>query len=634
MRVSTRWGYVFLALALLLGLSGSPATAEPSEPTLRFAAVGDFSATPQTSGVLQAIGAAGTDLTIALGDLSYQTSDEQIWCDYVTARVGAGYPFELLAGNHESNGLNGSINNFSACLPNQLPGLVGTYGRQYYVDVPKTAPLVRFVMISPGLDFGQGPWSYEQGTPRYAWTAAAIDGARAAGVPWVVVGTHMPCLGVAHYPCQSGPDLLNLLVEKRVDLVLRGHDHVYMRSHQLARSASCPALVPETFNAGCIADSDNDLVRGAGTVLATVGTGGVPLREVYDTDTEAGYFPVTSGLNLNPTWGYLSLSATPSSLTAEFKATEGGGLVDRFTYRTGPAANQPPVAVASGACTGLDCTFDGSASTDADGTIVSLAWSFGEGGTGSGPNPTHSYSSSGSYTATLTVTDDRGAEASQTTTVQAQGPVAPPIARDDFERTVASGWGAAPVGGPWTTSVGASVTDGRGTVLVPRGSTRNLDLPGASARDTDLTFTVGANRALAGSGLYLTVAPRRTADSGQYRAPLRILSSGRVGVRLARTGATGAETSLTSEVLAPGLTLAAGDRLAVRVQVVGGSPTTLRAKVWVAGQPEPAAWTATATDATAGLQGVGGLRLATYVSSGAAAPSVTVTFDDLLSVTP
>ena len=48
----------------------------------------------------------------------------------VTAGIGAGFPFELLSGNHESNGENGNINDFSACLPNQLPGLVGTYGRQ------------------------------------------------------------------------------------------------------------------------------------------------------------------------------------------------------------------------------------------------------------------------------------------------------------------------------------------------------------------------------------------------------------------------------------------------------------------------------------------------------------------------
>lgn len=629
-----RLGLLALVLAFLIGLTGIPATAEPAEPSLRFAAVGDFSATPQTSGVLQSIGTSGTDLTLALGDLSYQTSDEQLWCDFVTARVGAGYPFELIAGNHESNGLNGDINDFAACLPNQLPGVVGTYGRQYWVDVPKGAPLVRFVMVSPGLDFGDGPWSYAQGTPRHAWTAAAIDGARAAGVPWVVVGAHMPCVGVAHYSCPMGADMLNLLVEKKVDLVLRGHDHVYMRSHQLARSASCPALVPETYDADCVADADADMVRGAGTVLATVGTGGVPLREVFADDPEAAYFPVSSGVNLNPTWGFLDLTATPSKLTAEFRATGGGGLADRFTLTAGPATNVPPTAAASGSCTGLTCSFDGSASADPDGTVTTHAWDFGDGTTGTGATADHTYAAAGSYTATLTVTDDRGATATATTQVTATAPEAPPIARDDFERTVATGWGTAPVGGPWTTSTGTSVSGGRGEVSLPRGGTRHLDLPGATTRDSDLTFTLGADRTPGGSGLYLTVAPRRTADAGQYRAPIRLLATGRVGVKLARTSATGSETSLTPEVVPVGLTLAPGDRLAVRVQVAGASPTTLRAKVWKAGQPEPTAWTVSATDATAGLQATGTLRLSTYLSSGDAGAPMTVTVDDLLSVTP
>ncbi|MDQ4038649.1 MAG: hypothetical protein M3313_09965 [Actinomycetota bacterium] len=87
----------------------------------------------------------------------------------------------------------------SACLANQLPGLVGTYGRQAYVDVPQAAPLVRFVMISPTLTFPDGTWSYEPATRRYDWMVDAIDGARAAGVPWVVVAMHKPCLSRGQY---------------------------------------------------------------------------------------------------------------------------------------------------------------------------------------------------------------------------------------------------------------------------------------------------------------------------------------------------------------------------------------------------------------------------------------------------
>ena len=53
-------------------------------------------------------------------------------------------------------------------------------------------------------------------------------------------------------------------------------------------------------------------------------------------------------------------------------------------------------------------TFNGSSSTPDGGTIVSYAWSFGDGGTGSGEVATHVYSSAGNYTVSLNVTDSEG----------------------------------------------------------------------------------------------------------------------------------------------------------------------------------------------------------------------------------
>ena len=80
------------------------------------------------------------------------------------------------------------------------------------------------------------------------------------------------------------------------------------------------------------------------------------------------------------------------------------------------AANVPPVARATATPTSgiapLAVTFDGSGSSDADGAVVSYAWTFGDGTGASGATASHTYATPGSYSAKLTVTDDRGASAS------------------------------------------------------------------------------------------------------------------------------------------------------------------------------------------------------------------------------
>jgi chitodextrinase len=78
-------------------------------------------------------------------------------------------------------------------------------------------------------------------------------------------------------------------------------------------------------------------------------------------------------------------------------------------------ANLPPIANAGldqTASVGTAVTFNGSGSSDPDGTITSYAWDFGDGTSGTGSIVTHAYSASGSKTVTLTVTDNSGARTS------------------------------------------------------------------------------------------------------------------------------------------------------------------------------------------------------------------------------
>jgi PKD repeat protein len=92
---------------------------------------------------------------------------------------------------------------------------------------------------------------------------------------------------------------------------------------------------------------------------------------------------------------------------------------------TATAANQPPVANA-----GPDqivivnniVAFDGSSSTDPDGTIASYAWDFGDTKTGSGVTTSHAYTTAGTYTVTLTVTDNGGLTGSDSATITLKTP--------------------------------------------------------------------------------------------------------------------------------------------------------------------------------------------------------------------
>ncbi|RMH69232.1 MAG: PKD domain-containing protein [Gemmatimonadetes bacterium] len=85
----------------------------------------------------------------------------------------------------------------------------------------------------------------------------------------------------------------------------------------------------------------------------------------------------------------------------------------------GGASNTPPVANANGAYTGTisqTISFSSAGSSDADGSIVSYLWDFGDGATSTTMNPVYSYSSTGTYTVTLTVTDNLGATGTDQTT--------------------------------------------------------------------------------------------------------------------------------------------------------------------------------------------------------------------------
>jgi PKD repeat protein len=326
--------------------------------------------------------------------------------------------------------------------------------------------------------------------------------------------------------------------------------------------------------------------------------------------------------------------AADGTYTVTLTVTDDQGATDSastsVTVATPP--NQAPTASFTTSASGATVSVDGSGSTDPDGTISSYAWDFGDGSTGTGATTSHVYAV-GTFTITLTVTDNGGATDSTTRSVTVTDPV---LASDDFSRTVANGWGSADVGGAWTVGGTASrwsVASGRGLVSLNAGNGYTAALGSVSTTSSDVSLSVAGDKAPTGGGQYVSVLARRVSSTVDYRAKLQLGSTGTVSLWVSRMSG-GTETTFSGGGVVSGLTYAVGDRLEVRVQAVGTSPTTLRAKVWKSGTTEPTTWTRTATDSTAGFQTAGAVGMYYYLSSSATNSPVVMSTDGFRVRTP
>lgn len=174
-------------------------------------------------------------------------------------------------------------------------------------------------------------------------------------------------------------------------------------------SAECTGLVC-AFDASASSDSD-------GTI------------DSYAWDFGDG----TTGTGKKPDHTY----AVDGTYTATLTVTDdrGGQATDTVSVTVTRPANVDPTAKAAVNCTDLTCAFDGSASTDSDGTITGYAWDFGDGAAGTGAKPSHTYATPGTYQVTLTVTDDRGAQATDTVSATA---TEPPVVNVGFRDSATS----------------------------------------------------------------------------------------------------------------------------------------------------------------------------------------------------
>ncbi len=182
-----------------------------SNSSFRFTAAGDYGQTSYTTANLNYIARSGVNFHLGLGDFDYDpNTSANTWSTYVKSHLPANFPFEIVAGGHDTQ-----IDILSTDFPDRIGNISGTYAKEYAFDYPPKTPLARFIIISPsqilsGYDYGKG-------SVHYNWVAQKIDGARAANIHWVIVAMHQYCFVIDSTSC-ANQDLLDFSASAKTQL--------------------------------------------------------------------------------------------------------------------------------------------------------------------------------------------------------------------------------------------------------------------------------------------------------------------------------------------------------------------------------------------------------------------------------
>ncbi len=268
-----------------------------------------------------------------------------------------------------------------------------------------------------------------------------------AAVDWATANAARPAvvnMSLGYGNVQSLRDAVDASVAAGVNYAVAAGNGNFIGIPQDA-CAESPAGAVSANTVGATASNDSEAsFSNYGTCVDILAPGVSIVSDYYTSNSATATMSGTSMATPHVT-GAIALhltantGATPAQVSQAFtsnastnkialhRRSRQNGTPNRLLYTAfiggGGPVNQPPVATFTYGCTDLACNFNGSGSSDPDGSITDYAWTFGDGATATGVTTSHTYAAGGTYTVTLTVTDNQNATGSdaQNVTVTAPG---------------------------------------------------------------------------------------------------------------------------------------------------------------------------------------------------------------------
>ncbi|MCX2747523.1 fibronectin type III domain-containing protein [Arthrobacter sp. MI7-26] len=262
------------------------------------------------------------------------------------------------------------------------------------------------------------------------------------------------------------------------------------------------------------------------------------------------------------------------------RTANGTTSVQTVAQALGNTPNQPPTAAFTSSTSGLTATFDGSASTDPNGTVASYSWDFGDGSpAGTGVKPSHTYTAGGTYQVKLTVTDNGGLTGTVTHPVTVAAAATAPAAPSGVTATAGNAsatvsWTAPANGGSAITSYAVTPSAG-GTALAPVTVTgappaTSTTVTGLS-NGTAYTFTVTATNAVGTSAPSAASPPVTPTAPTVPGAPAGVTATaGNASAVVSWTAPANGGSPITSYAVTP----SSGGTALAPVTVSGSPPST------------------------------------------------------------